>query len=240
MLTVRRARTALRQFVFGPPIPQFCTVGLKQPQSEVRVWLCGLGAALDVTDCNVIVAARPFTVGIGLEHVPDEAIVKRAPLFLGFSDRSGDMRLLGEIKLSYAEMIRIGDRVLCLFRTSRSTNNCLPRTVVWRRYLDFARQQRRVAKGPTPPETRMIISELFALSTFYICPRPVVLVSVVDGDRGNIFPMDLIGPCWWPMLHSGVALHQYSGWPYGALPQGRAEWRSCRANLNRLCIGKES
>ncbi len=208
MLTIRRARTALRQFVFGPPIPQFCTVGLKFPQSEVRVWLRGLGEPLDVTDSNVIVAARPFTVGIGLEHIPDGAAIKRAPLFLGFSDRSGDTRLLGEIELSYADTIRIGDRALCLLRGSRSTNRCLPRSVVWRRYLDFARQQRRVDKGPTPPETQMIIRELFALSTFYICPRPVVLVSVVDGNAGNIFPMDLIGPI--GGQHFTLALHRTS------------------------------
>ncbi|MFZ0816446.1 MAG: flavin reductase family protein [Candidatus Sulfotelmatobacter sp.] len=159
---------------------------------------------MDVTDSNVIVAARPFTVGIGLKHIPDEAI-KRAPLFLSFSDRSGDTRMLGEIQLSYAEAIRIGDGMLCLFRASRSTNRCLPRSVVWRRYLDFARQQRRVAKGPTPPETAMIIRELFALSTFYICPRPVVLVSVVDGNVGNIFPMDLIGAV--GRQHFTLALH---------------------------------
>jgi flavin reductase (DIM6/NTAB) family NADH-FMN oxidoreductase RutF len=205
MLTIRRARTALRQFVFGPPIPQFCTVGLKYPQSEVRVWLRGLGAPLDVTDTNVIVAARPFTVGGGLERIPDAATIERAHLFMSFSDHSGDNRWLGEIQLSYTETIRIGDRVLCLFRGSRSTNRCLPRSVVWRRYLDFARQQRRVAKGPTPPETRMIIRELFALSTFYICPRPVVLVSVVDGNAGNIFPMDLIGPI--GGQHFTLALH---------------------------------
>jgi flavin reductase (DIM6/NTAB) family NADH-FMN oxidoreductase RutF len=205
MLTIRRARTALRQFVFGPPIPQFCTVGLKYPQSEVRVWLRGLGTPLDVTDTNVIVAARPFTVGIGLERIPDAATIERAHLFMSFSDHSGDNRWLGEIQLSYTETIRIGDRVLCLFRGSRSTNRCLPRSVVWRRYLDFARQQRRVAKGPTPPETRMIIRELFALSTFYICPRPVVLVSVVDGNAGNIFPMDLIGPI--GGQHFTLALH---------------------------------
>jgi flavin reductase (DIM6/NTAB) family NADH-FMN oxidoreductase RutF len=29
---------------------------------------------------------------------------------------------------------------------------------------------------------------------FYLCPRPVVLVSVDDGDASNLFPMDLIGP----------------------------------------------
>jgi flavin reductase (DIM6/NTAB) family NADH-FMN oxidoreductase RutF len=205
MLTIRRARTALRQFVFGPPIPQFCTVGLKNPQSEVCVWLRGLGEPLDVTDRNVIVAARPFTVGIGFEHIPDGATIKRAPLSLGFSDGSENTPLLGEIQLSYAETIRIDDRALCLFRASRSSNRCLPRSVVWRRYFDFARQQRRVAKGPTPPETRMIIRELFALATFYICPRPVVLVSVVDGNAGNIFPMDLIGPV--GGHHFTLALH---------------------------------
>jgi flavin reductase (DIM6/NTAB) family NADH-FMN oxidoreductase RutF len=204
MLTIRRARTALRQFVFGPPIPQFCTVGLQDPQSEVRVWLRGLGTPLDVTDRNVIVAARPFTVGVGLED-SDEATIQRASLFLSFSDHFGHPRLLGEIQLSYAETIRIGNRLLCLFRGSRSTNRCLPRSVVWRRYLDFARQQRRVAKGPTPPETQMIIRELFALSTFYICPRPVVLVSVVDGNAGNLFPMDLIGPV--GGQHFTLALH---------------------------------
>jgi flavin reductase (DIM6/NTAB) family NADH-FMN oxidoreductase RutF len=35
--------------------------------------------------------------------------------------------------------------------------------------------------------------ELHALFAFYICPRPVVLVSVQDEARSNIFPMDLIG-----------------------------------------------
>jgi flavin reductase (DIM6/NTAB) family NADH-FMN oxidoreductase RutF len=205
MRTIRQARTALRQLVFGPPIPQFCTVGLKYPQSEVRVWLNGLGTPLDVTHINVIATAHPFTVGIGLENIPDEATIKSTPLFLGFSDRSGDTSLLGEIRLSYAETIRIGDRVLCLFRTTHSANRCLPRSVVWRRYLDFARQQRRVAKGPSPPETKMIIRELFALSTFYICPRPVVLVSVVDGNAGNLFPMDLIGPI--GGQHFSLALH---------------------------------
>ncbi len=205
MLTIRWVRTALRQIIFGPPIPQFCTVALADPQSEVRVWLKGLGAPLDVTHINVIATAHPFTVGIGLEKIPDEATIKTIPWSLGFSDRSGDTSSLGEIQLSYAETIRIGDGVLCLFRTTRSANRCLPRSVVWRRYLDFARQQQRIAKGPPPPETKMIIRELFALSTFYICPRPVVLVSVVDGNAGNLFPMDLIGPIGGE--HFSLALH---------------------------------
>jgi flavin reductase (DIM6/NTAB) family NADH-FMN oxidoreductase RutF len=40
------------------------------------------------------------------------------------------------------------------------------------------------------------------LMIFYICPRPVVLVSVDDGTHSNIFPMDLIGsiePGWFTL-----------------------------------------
>jgi flavin reductase (DIM6/NTAB) family NADH-FMN oxidoreductase RutF len=33
-----------------------------------------------------------------------------------------------------------------------------------------------------------------ASHVFYICPRPVVLVSVEHEGSGNLFPMDLIGP----------------------------------------------
>ena len=29
---------------------------------------------------------------------------------------------------------------------------------------------------------------------FSLCPRPVYLVSVDDGERSNVFPMDLVGP----------------------------------------------
>jgi flavin reductase (DIM6/NTAB) family NADH-FMN oxidoreductase RutF len=32
------------------------------------------------------------------------------------------------------------------------------------------------------------------LMVFYICPRPVVLVSVAGEHHSNLFPMDLIGP----------------------------------------------
>ena len=146
--------------------------------------------------------------GSGLKTIPDASAIQSASLFLDFSDCSGDHSVLGEIQLSYAQTIRIDDRVLCLFKASNSINRCMPRNVVWRRYLDFARQQRRVAKGPSPPETRMVIREFFALSTFYICPRPVVLVSVVDGNASNLFPMDLIGPI--GGQHFSLALHDTS------------------------------
>jgi len=193
MINARQIRSAVRQIVFGPAIPQFCTVGIREPQSDVAVWFKGLHSPIDVTHTSVIAAARPFTVGIGLERDLSNEPVD-APFSLEFRDRSGNDSVLGEIQLSSFGSVQLGYRTLRLFRSTGSTNHCLPRTLAWRRYLDFARDQRRIAKGPHPHEIEMVPVELRALSTFYICPRPVVLVSVIDDCRCNLFPMDLIGP----------------------------------------------
>ena len=40
----------------------------------------------------------------------------------------------------------------------------------------------------------MSVRDVHAMPIFFICPRPVVLVSVADGEIGNLFPMDLMGP----------------------------------------------
>ena len=40
----------------------------------------------------------------------------------------------------------------------------------------------------------MVPSAVEQMLVFYLQPRPVCLVSVDDGQRSNLFPMDLIGP----------------------------------------------
>jgi flavin reductase (DIM6/NTAB) family NADH-FMN oxidoreductase RutF len=40
----------------------------------------------------------------------------------------------------------------------------------------------------------MTPADVRGIHVFYICPRPVVLVSVEHEASGNLFPMDLIGP----------------------------------------------
>jgi flavin reductase (DIM6/NTAB) family NADH-FMN oxidoreductase RutF len=51
----------------------------------------------------------------------------------------------------------------------------------------------------------MVGHEVHCVFAFYICPRPVVLVSVVDGKFTNTFPMDLVGPV--GRQHFSLALH---------------------------------
>jgi flavin reductase (DIM6/NTAB) family NADH-FMN oxidoreductase RutF len=47
-----------------------------------------------------------------------------------------------------------------------------------------------------------------SLHVFYLCPRPVVLVSVCEGEQGNLFPMDLLGP--FGNAHFALALRNTS------------------------------
>jgi len=49
-------------------------------------------------------------------------------------------------------------------------------------------------RNTNPHNFQMIPKTVQQLMTFYICPRPVVLVSVCEAMHSNIFPMDLVGP----------------------------------------------
>jgi flavin reductase (DIM6/NTAB) family NADH-FMN oxidoreductase RutF len=93
--------------------------------------------------------------------------------------------LLGEIDLRLKDTI--GE--LRLFDVTASRNHCVSSAQLWRR--DFASRYERLRQ---PGRIRPNTLESHCLAIFYLCPRPVVLVSVMDGDRGNLFPMDLIGP----------------------------------------------
>lgn len=198
---MKRLRSALAALAFGPrELSQFCALGLPDPQRDIKVWLVGMGSPRDITGRNVLAATRPLVVGIGLE---DDGPRRLA---LEFREGRGAQTLLGKIGLEFVDAVGLeGEERLCLFRTRRSANYCQPRSVVWRRYLDFAYGRWRKERGPNPSEIRMVTREVHALFVFYICPRPVVLVSVVDGDAGNIFPMDLIGQI--GKRHFSLALH---------------------------------
>jgi hypothetical protein len=138
-------------------------------------------------------AARPLTIGIGLESRLRLTETGRAPLALQFRERDAEKRLLGEIGLRLRDIIPARGDQVCLFETRNCRNNCMPRARLWARYLHYGYHQWRSRKqvGSNVP---MVGREVRCLFVFYICPRPVVLVSVLDGDSGNIFPMDLIGP----------------------------------------------
>jgi flavin reductase (DIM6/NTAB) family NADH-FMN oxidoreductase RutF len=171
-------------------LPQQCTIGLSDPQTEVRVWLHGFGDPIDVTHNHVVAcAAAPFTVGIGLDRNWNLETSAR-DLSLTFRESDGKGRLLADVGLRSSETLSSDNQSLSLFHIRSCRNYCLPRARVWAydRYQSFVRH-----RDDKNPEIPLSVLEARSMTAFFICPRPVVLVSVKHGDAGNIFPMNLLG-----------------------------------------------
>jgi hypothetical protein len=177
-----------------------------------------LGAPLDVTCNNAMVAARPLTIAIGLGSQYGRAAIERRQASLSFREAGRERRVLGKILLRMTDSIPLGNEILCLFETRGSKNYCAPQPRLWIRYLELAYRKWRSEWRTAPAPLEMRTGELFSVFTFYICPRPVVLVSVVDGSAGNMFPMDLIGPV--GTRHYALGLHNGSA-PLRLMEQSR-------------------
>lgn len=204
-----QAGAVVRNLVFGPAnVPQQCIVGMSDPQSEISVVLQGKDALLDVTHNNVMASARPLTIGIGFTRESNPGLARDLQPVLAFREVDGEKRLLAEIRLRFVDSLPLGQDELCLYTASKCRNYCIPRGRLWMRYFYDACRQWWSEMQSGAPALRMPMRELHCVFAFYVCPRPVVLVSVADGDRGNIFPMDLIGPV--GTLHFTLALHNNS------------------------------
>jgi flavin reductase (DIM6/NTAB) family NADH-FMN oxidoreductase RutF len=79
---------------------------------------------------------------------------------------------------------------IALFEIEHGSHRCLPWPQrPWNRWL----QNRAMRRNTDPNNFFMTPTAIQQQMIFYICPRPVVLVSVDDGKHSNLFPMDLIG-----------------------------------------------
>jgi flavin reductase (DIM6/NTAB) family NADH-FMN oxidoreductase RutF len=184
-------RETLKRVIFGPQnFPQQCPLGMRDPQSEVVVRLCGLGEPVDVTHRNMMACGFPFTIGLACDAHLAAKIEEAKSLSLSFHERGGSRRLLGKIGLRTTGQIEAGSKTLRLFHPKNYANYCLPKPWLWSRYLYYARSR----SSPQTAEMPLTLRELHSMSVFYICPRPVVLATVAEGSAGNVFPMNLMGP----------------------------------------------
>jgi flavin reductase (DIM6/NTAB) family NADH-FMN oxidoreductase RutF len=178
---------ALKRMLLGKTnLPQQCTVGIHDPQPEVGVWLHGIGAPRDVTFEHSIACASPFTICIGGTdwQLGDAG---KGPA-LQFRERDGEGRLLAELDLRHSATILTNGPPLHLFQVDGCRNYCLPAGRLWAHYLHHAYLRRK-----STSHIRLSSRAAQAMTAAFICPRRVVLVSAVWGDRSNIFPMNLLG-----------------------------------------------
>jgi len=182
----------LRTTLLGPPgASQAFDFSLTAPQTEVAVWLHGVGAPRDVTGCHSVACPVPFMVCVGWEEPEPELPSHNHRASLRFYERRGEKRLLGEIKLQQQSVVLTSGPRLHLYKATGCTNFYLPRLRRWARSL-YAARERWKNRG----SGRMEVSSLDSRcnEAIFSCPRPVVLVSTLEGDRSNLFPMNLMGP----------------------------------------------
>lgn len=183
--------TALKQRLrpLVRPLAQWPPVALRPPQDVVQVRFATQGADCDVTCAAVVAALRPLTIAVGLDAQRLAAIADDPTPRLQFVDlQSG--RTVGVLRLQHVRTWNTSGTAVGLFEVDDGTQSCLPwpyRT--WNRWL----QNRRMRRNTDPNNFFMPPRAVQQQMIFYICPRPVVLVSVDDGAHSNIFPMDLIG-----------------------------------------------
>ena len=191
MSIVQRSSKAIKRIVFGDSLlPQEFTVGLVEPQTEISVWLHGMGKSLDVSRRLTTACCAPLMLCVGLDEgeIAWEKHYKAASL--KFCERQGRKRLLGEIHLTPATTIAVGGSKLILFSVRGSINYCLPRLQLCAHSMSQAYKQWRWMKNP---DVKMTLLEQRAAMVTFIRPHPLVLASINGENGGNIFPMNLMG-----------------------------------------------
>lgn len=171
------------------PLPEWPPIALRAPQEAVQVLLVTARGELDVTRAAVVAALRPLTLGVGCD--PQGIIEQSARPQLHFVDLEL-RRTVGILQLQQIRNWSTSGVTIGLFEVRGGDHHCLPWPYrPWNRWL----QNRHLRRRQQDPGNFFMPAEAVQQQMiFYICPRPVVLVSVDDGAHSNLFPMDLIGP----------------------------------------------
>jgi flavin reductase (DIM6/NTAB) family NADH-FMN oxidoreductase RutF len=185
------SRGALRRILFGDTLlPQEFFLGLPDPQTEIGVWLHGMGAPIDVTSRHSMACAAPLVICIAFDEGSSPRKEDLNRLSLLFCERNARRKALGEIALRFTTMMHVGEMKLGLFEVRSSRNWCLPNTRSWIHYFYHSYSEWR--RGDTSA-MEMSFLEKRAAMVMFIRPHPVSLVSLAGEAGGNIFPMNIMG-----------------------------------------------
>jgi flavin reductase (DIM6/NTAB) family NADH-FMN oxidoreductase RutF len=164
------------------PLPQWSPVAVASPQTLVTAALHWNGESADVTADHTVASLRPLTIATSVDAGPSPQLAYRDGV-------TG--RLLGTLWLARTEPVAATDTSFVLYDVVAGEHRCLgwPRRS-WNAWL----QNRAMLKNRSPHNPGMEPAAAQQLMIAYLCPRPVVLVSIETPGHRNIFPMDLIGP----------------------------------------------
>jgi flavin reductase (DIM6/NTAB) family NADH-FMN oxidoreductase RutF len=171
-------------------LPQWSPVGLKPPQQAVRIRMSSARGECDITFGIVVAALQPLTLAMALTEQTRSVLADGSGPHLQFVDLESG-RTVGLLHLIHVRDWDTSGFTLGVFEVKDGTQQCLRWPYrSWNRWM----QNRAMLKNTKSDNFFMPPEAVQQLMIFYICPRPVVLVSVDDGSHSNLFPMDLIGP----------------------------------------------
>jgi flavin reductase (DIM6/NTAB) family NADH-FMN oxidoreductase RutF len=152
------------------------------PQKTVTATLHWDGKSADVTADHTVASLKPLVIATSLDGGQHPVLEYRD---------SRTENLLGVLHLSRTASVTSDGTTLALYHVATGDHRCLswPRRP-WNAWL----QSRHMLKNSSPHQLVMESAAVQQLMIAYMCPRPVVLVSVSTPGHRNIFPMDLIGP----------------------------------------------
>jgi flavin reductase (DIM6/NTAB) family NADH-FMN oxidoreductase RutF len=194
-------------------------VGHPDPDDQVQVTLEFDGEELDISRCHRMVALAPLTIAVGdaplktqfgsRAHSESSAAGPKPWPHIGSTgvivvkERGPAGRLLGHIKVRLTRSLEVCGTRIALLEVGESRNYCVSpvRDAAIRSYEAW-----KAARDRNPRNIGMTPSDMFAMWILHDAPRPVVAVSYGSEEKGNLFPMDLVGPvtdgCYVLGLHS--------------------------------------
>jgi len=164
------------------PLPQWSPVAVAPPQTFVTAAMHWDGQSADVTADHTVASLKPLTIATSLD-AGRNAVLK-------YHDHATG-KLLGVLRLVRTASLAAAGTSPAFYHVAAGGHRCLS----WQRRSWNAWLQNRVMlKNRSPHGSGMEPAAAQQLMIAYLCPRPVVLVSVEASGHRNIFPMDLIGP----------------------------------------------
>ena len=166
---------------FVRPLPQWSTIAVAPPQQAVAATLHWNSQSADITADHTVASLNPLVIATSLDAGQHPVIEYRD---------SATGELLGVLRLERKASIAIERSSLTLYHVAAGQHHCLgwPRRS-WNAWL----QTRAMLKNHASNHLNTDPAAVQQLMIAYLCPRPVVLVSVGVPGHQNIFPMDLIG-----------------------------------------------
>lgn len=167
---------------FVRPLPQWSTIAVDPPQKAVTATLRWNGQWADVTKDHTVASLKPLAIATSVDAGEHPSIE--------YSDNATG-KLLGVLRLAKATSIATEGASIAIYRVAGGEHRCLN----WaRRPWNAWLQNRAMRKSNQSHLGLMEPASVQQLMIAYLCPRPVILVSVGAPGHQNIFPMDLIGP----------------------------------------------